>query len=122
MDILIGKDRTGRSDYNASIRQHTSAYVSIRILLERIGRVVQTAAGHMSADVSIRMHMPADVSIRMHMSADVSIHMHVPADVSIRMHMSADVSIRMHMSADVSIRIRGRVVHTAAGHADADVC
>jgi hypothetical protein len=90
---------------NVSIRQHTSAYVSIPC----------------AAYVSIRLHTSAYVSIRQHTSAYVA--QHTSAYVSIRappalpcccaqetrgaegsQHTSAYVSIRQHTSAYVSIR------------------
>jgi hypothetical protein len=85
-----------------SIRQHTSAYVSIR---------------QPSAYVSIRQHTSAYVSIRQHTSAYVSIRQHTSAYVSIRQHTSAYVSIRQHTSAYVSIRQHtlGRVTSSSGG-------
>jgi hypothetical protein len=82
-----------------TLRQHTSAYVSIR--------------QHTSAYVSIRQHTSACVCIRQHASACVnasassayvSICQHTSACVSMRQHTSAYVSIRQHTSAYVSIR------------------
>jgi hypothetical protein len=81
-----------------SIRQHTSAYVSIRT----------------SAYVSIRQHTSAYASIRQHTSARcpfISIRQHTQACVSIRQHTSTYVSkvpvtppcICQHMSAYASI-------------------
>jgi hypothetical protein len=86
-----------------SIRQHTSAYVSIRS--------AHTSA-HTSASSALRREPPrrsapllpapvAYVSIRQHTSAYVSIRQHTAAYVSIRVlfrvqHSSAYVSIREH--------------------------
>jgi hypothetical protein len=72
-----------------SIRQHTSAYVSI---------CQMRATQHTSAYVSIcqmraTQHTSAYVSIRQHTSAYVRCEQH-----SIRQHTSAYVSIRQHMS------------------------
>jgi hypothetical protein len=59
-----------RPPCRSCIRQHTSAYVSIR--------------QHTSACVRIRQHTSAYVSIRQHASACVSIRPHTSAYVSIR--------------------------------------
>jgi hypothetical protein len=100
-----------------SIRQHTSAYVSIRqhSFSMRPGgsNATSTALPQPLAYVSIRLH-----SIRQHTAAYVSIrHFHRPPggraanrclhyrhNGSIRQHTSAYVSIRQHTSAYVSIR------------------
>jgi hypothetical protein len=57
------------------IRQHTSAYVSMR--------------RHTLACVSIRQHTSAHVSIRQRASACVSIRQHTSAHVSVRQHTCA---------------------------------
>ncbi len=99
-----------------SIRQHTSAYVSIRHL--RASAPTCSIRQHTSAYVSIRQHTSAYVtcvqvlqpsayvSIRQHTSAYVTcVQVLQPsAYVSIRQHTSAYVSIRQHTSAYVSIR------------------
>jgi hypothetical protein len=81
------------------IRQHTSAYVSIRNK-----KTCALNALQQPAYVSIRQHTSAYVSIHQHTSAYVSIRQHTSAYVSIRQHTSAHVSIRQHTSAYVSIR------------------
>jgi hypothetical protein len=90
-----------------SIRQHTSAYVSIRHILASTSTPVYAnrwCTEHTSAHVSTRQHTSAYVSIRQPTSADVSRRQHTSADVSKRQHTSAYVSIRQHTSAYVSIR------------------
>ncbi len=94
-----------------SIRQHTSAYVSIRqayvsICQMRICSRAQHSQQHTSAYVSIRQHTSAYVSIRQHTSAYVKCESAVGRSTlnSIRQHTSAYVSIRQHTSAYVSIR------------------
>jgi hypothetical protein len=86
------------------IRQHTSAYVSIRQHTSL--PIHQQAAFLHTSYVSIRQHTLAHVSIRQHTSAYLSIPQHTStsAYVSIRQHTSAYVSIRQHTSAYVSIR------------------
>jgi hypothetical protein len=83
-----------------SIRQHTSAYVSIR--------------QHESACVSMRQHTSAYVSMRQHASAYV-MRPHTSAYVSIRQHTSAYVSIRQH--APTCSRTRMRRLRKRAGAA-----
>jgi isocitrate/isopropylmalate dehydrogenase len=110
-----------------SIREHTSAYVSIRLLLECGDLLLHVthhlARQHTSAYVSIRQQTSAYASIRQH--RDLLLHVthhlaqcahvrcclvrllrqHASAYVSIiRQHTSAYVSIRQHTSAYVSIR------------------
>jgi hypothetical protein len=89
------------SSSRISIRQHTSAYVSIRQRLrqERAPLPHASAAAAGSAPAP-----PAYVSIRQHTSAYVSIRQHTSAYVSIRQHTSAYVSIRQHTSAYASMR------------------
>ncbi len=107
-----------------SIRQYTSAYVSIHT------SAYVSIRQHTSAYVSIRQHTSAYVSIRQRTAAYVRIRQHTAAlrghcrkavaqpplrtprsyigacgaCVSIRQHTSAYVSIRQHTSAYVSIR------------------
>jgi hypothetical protein len=76
-----------------SIRQHTSAYVSIR-QHSYCTKLRTFCTEHTSAYVSIRQHTSAYASIRQHTSAYASIRQHTPAYVSIRQHTSAYVSIR----------------------------
>jgi hypothetical protein len=89
-----------------SIRQHTSAYVSIRSAYVSI---------RTSAYVSMRQiclpqceeppeRAPRRASIRQHTSAYASIRQHASAYASIRQHTSAYVSIRQHTSAYVRMR------------------
>jgi hypothetical protein len=103
-----------------SIRQHTLAYVSIRIHLRNKEAGVAPGATY----VSIRQHTSASVSIRQHTSAYVSIHRlehleqrHTPVfpPESCRENLKAHptwtrapayVSIRQHPSASVSRRDR----------------
>jgi hypothetical protein len=102
----------------ASIREHTSAYVSIRQRLA-CGRLRRRKGRSPSATayVSIRQHTSAFISMRQHASAYVSIRQHTSAThllavaaakrqkserSSIRQHTSAYVSIRQHASAYVS--------------------
>jgi hypothetical protein len=96
---------------------HTSAYVSIRMLIQadrppliRINRrhcMRQHTSAYVTAYVSIRqhtsLHTSAYVSIRQP-SAYVSMRQHTSAYFSTRQHTSAYVSIRQHTSAYVSIR------------------
>jgi hypothetical protein len=84
-------EHTRRRDAVTSLRQHTSAYVSI------------SQHQHTSAYVSIRRDLrcsspslPSYVSIRQHTSAYVSIRQHTSAYVSMRQHTSEYVSIRQH--------------------------
>ncbi len=99
-----------------SIRQHTSAYVSFSIRLYSgalrhfwgsskalVRALVGSTKGSIKAlwRLSIRQHTSAHVSIRQHTSAYVSMQQHTSACVSIRQHTSAYVSI---LSAYVSIR------------------
>jgi hypothetical protein len=113
--------------YIYSIRQHTSAYVSIRQhTLKR--QWERRRRQHTSAYVSIRQHTSAYVKEavgeeeayraerpvrRTHVHAAtcayVSIRQHTSACVSIRQHTSAYVSIRQHTSAYVSIRAHGNL-------------
>ncbi len=76
-----------------SIRQHMSAYVSVSIR-QNIFSIRQNS----SAYVSIRQHTSAYVSIRQHASA------YVQHTYSIRQYISVYVSMRKHTSAFVSIR------------------
>jgi hypothetical protein len=69
-------DRLVRRLQSESIRQHTSACVSIR---DRLVRRLQS-----ERYVSIRQHASAYVSIRQHTSAYVSIRQHTSAYGSIR--------------------------------------
>ncbi len=82
------RDKTTTFKTYVSMRQHTSAYVSIR----RTSHKTCTPF----ASASIRPHTSAYVSIRQHTSAYVSIRQHTSAYVSIRLHMPAYVSIRQH--------------------------
>jgi hypothetical protein len=92
-----------------SIRQHTSAYVSIRqepshrlrpLPLPMRSAYVQSGVRH---TFSIRSVMrSAYVSKRQHTSAYVSICRYTSASVSIRQHMSAYVGICQQASAYVS--------------------
>jgi hypothetical protein len=86
-----------------SIRQHTSAYLSIRQhsrgtdVFPRDIRLLPTPSPacirqHTSAYVSIRQHTSAYLSIR----EDSSLLPLLPEYVSIRQHTSAYVSIRQH--------------------------
>jgi hypothetical protein len=83
-----------------SIRQHKSAYGSIRQhthLRQHIARQHSTAHiihQHTSAYVSIRQHMSAYVSTRQH--THLRPHIGSSAFVSIHQHTSAYVSIRQH--------------------------
>jgi hypothetical protein len=89
-----------------SIRQHTSAYVSIR------EKCRQQTTAYVSPNTSayVNAYRPpatsAYVSIRQHTSAYVSIRERIPASrhARIRQHTSAYVRIRQHTSAYVSIR------------------
>ncbi len=94
-----------------SIRQHTSAYVSIS--QQRLGYVVDDTS---STRTSIRQHTSAYVSIRQHTSAYVSIRQHTSAYVSIRQHTSAYVSIRQHTSAKYSTIQAAPVITQARVH------
>jgi hypothetical protein len=118
---------------NVSIRQHTSAHVSMRqhsvfyyflsiaaadlptgalyhrVHAQRLNRhrYPVSIREHTSAYVSIYQHTPEYVSIYQHTSAYVayvSIRQHTLAHVSIRQHTSAYVSTRQHTSAYVSTR------------------
>ncbi len=79
-----------------SIRQHTSAYASIRQKMR-----VTPCSKHTSAYVSIRQHTPAYTSIRQKMRITPCSKVR-PAYVSIRQHTSAYVSIRQHTPADAN--------------------
>ncbi len=110
------------------IRQHTSAYVSIRqhtsvSIRVLIGRTTcRCRSLHTSAYVSMRQHASACVSqhtridrahrmslLELPVSASACARLlkilHTSAYVSIRQHTSAYVSIRQHTSAYVSIRV-----------------
>jgi hypothetical protein len=104
-----------------SIRQQTSAYVSIRqhthmctyttnVYIRHVTPAIVAAPTvsihqrNTSAYVSIPQHTSAYVSTRQHTSANVSTRQHTSAYVSIRQHTSAYVSIRQHTSAYVSMR------------------
>jgi hypothetical protein len=108
-----------------SIRQYTSAYVSIRwgALRRQPGwrrrqscqclyfctskqvLLYQYASTCVPGVVtSVSQHPSAYVSIRQHTTASVRIRQHSSASVSIRQHTSAYVSICQHSSAYVNIR------------------
>ncbi len=106
-----------------SIRQHTSAYVSMRQHTRSIRQlkpayvrvpalveeaVVNTSVRELDAPVPTCQHTSAYVSIRQHTPAYASIAyanlMRPCPPVSKRQHTSAYVSIRQHTSAYVSIR------------------
>jgi hypothetical protein len=74
------------AQHNCSIRQHASAYVSIR---QHTGRQGAPVLNTTAAYVSIRQHTSAYFSIRQHTLAYVSIRQHTSAYVSIRQHTSA---------------------------------
>jgi hypothetical protein len=110
--------------WSASIRPHTSAYVSIRPHTEEVsGRGLSIVCQHTSACVRMRQHtsaygggvgprvvdsLPAYVRIRPHTLACVSIRQHTSACVN--MHTSAYVSKIQHTPAYVSIRQQMRLV------------
>jgi hypothetical protein len=75
---------------SAYARQHTSAYVSIRLY------TYVSISQHMSAYGSIRQHTAAYVSIRQHTSVYVSIRQHTSACVSIRQHASFAIHKHTH--------------------------
>jgi hypothetical protein len=83
-----------RSSAYGSIRQHTSAYVSICQLHYQRSPLL-CIRQHTSAYASIRQHMPAGYvsirSMRQHTSAYASIRQHTPAYVNIRQHTPAHV-------------------------------
>jgi hypothetical protein len=86
--VVAREDRV-RCSRRHSMRQHTSAYVSIRQqLLAVVAREdrVRCSRRHKS---SIRQHTSAYVSIRQHTSEYVSIRQHTSEYVSIRQHTSA---------------------------------
>jgi hypothetical protein len=87
-----------------SIRQHTSAYVSIRASSISIrSRCCRGTAAH----VSIRQHTSAYAQAQSPSAADaaeVPHHTSAYVSISIRQHTSAHVSTRQHTSAYVSIR------------------
>jgi hypothetical protein len=105
--------RAGKSEgAYVSIRQHTSAYVSIRVPLLRAGKSQRASASLLS---SVTKNTPASVfvSIRQHTSAYVSIRQHTSAEslgvaclecdeeytcVSIHQHTSVYVRIRLNVS------------------------
>jgi hypothetical protein len=70
---------------NASIHQHTSAYVSIRQHTSAYASIRQHTSAYVSIPVAKR-EAPREMnaSIHQHMSAYVSICQHTPAYVSIR--------------------------------------
>jgi hypothetical protein len=91
---------------DGGVRQHTSAYVSIRMPpapghLMREETVAYAAA--LAARCAARKSSASVRILRQHTSAYVSIRQHTSAYVSIRQHTSAYVSIRQHTSAYVSI-------------------
>ena len=81
---------------SVSIRQHTAAYVSIRL------RCIRMLPRAIQEDAPPSLLVPACVSIRLHTSAYVSMRQHTSVYVSIRQHTSEYVSIRLHTSAYVS--------------------
>jgi hypothetical protein len=98
-----------------SIRQHTSAYVSIR--QHTCVTCTLLVPQHTSAHANVRQHPSASISIHQHTSAYVSIRSCPPpccapcmprtsAYVSIRQHTSAYASIRQHTSAYASIPVQ----------------
>ncbi len=125
-NLIATADREGTLYAYVSIRQHTSAYVSIRSNLissplptVKVPYIRQHTyiSQDTSAYVSIRQHTPAYVSIRQHTSAygrisSPMLHMcrHTVIHVS-SYYKSAYVSIRQHTSAYVSIR-----QHTVVSH------
>jgi hypothetical protein len=88
------------------MRQHTSAYVSIRAI-RRAARRGGRAQATPSAYVSIRQHTPACVSIRQHTSAYVPLAKRVARLVEederklLHLHTSAYVRIRQHTSVPI---------------------
>jgi hypothetical protein len=95
-----------------SIRQHTSAYVSIRrfhhrclfLLYQTNLYIYITIYIYIYIYIYIHIYIYLEyVSIRQHTSAHVSTRQHTSAHVSTRQHTSAHVSIRQHTSAHVSI-------------------
>jgi hypothetical protein len=92
-----------------SLRQHTSAYARIRQhtrLSQQPAWLVRRKQCSIatSAYVSIRQHTSSYVIIRQQTPACVSICQHTPAYARTRQHTSAHVSIRQHTPAHVSIR------------------
>jgi hypothetical protein len=85
------------------IRQHTSAYVSIR---------QHTAPLQLQAPLQLR----CQYLYFLYYSAYVSIRQHTSAYVSMRQHTSAYVSIRQHTSAYVALRLP-RLLMASAWHA-----
>jgi hypothetical protein len=123
------------------LRQHTSAYVSIRqhtsgvhSVHQRLPQRLHYAAPsayvsirqHTSAYVSIRQHTTAYDSIRQHTSAHVSIHRPVPpARIGSEVHarllqFRMQVSIRQHTSA--YINMHARLLGTGTGLVSAMAC
>ncbi len=90
----LARAEVQRTSASVSIRQHTSAYVSIRQHMacecppkrKCAQALARAEVQHTSAYVSIRQHPSASVSIRQHPSASVSIRQHPSAYVSIRQH------------------------------------
>jgi hypothetical protein len=106
---LVGSSRSGGGIYVYSIRQHTSACVSIfarRVLTRRRYICIQ----YTSACVSMRQQRRRYICIQ-HTSACVSMRQDTSACVRIRQHASAYVSMRQHASAYVSMR-----QHTSAAY------
>jgi hypothetical protein len=113
-----------------SIRQHTSAYVSIRqqasacdhtsdcdfwaVALTLLHLSIISPLSLSLKEATLRQHTSAYVSIRQNKSAYVSIRLALyaisggcrnsPAYISIRQHTSAYVSLRQHTPAYASIR------------------
>jgi hypothetical protein len=109
MRLLTVPSAVGEPAY-VSVRQRTSAYVSIRQHIRQRTSAYVSVRQHTSCGSSARgspitcMHTSAYVSIRQHTSAYVSIRQHTPAYASIRQNTPAYVSIRQHTSAYASIR------------------
>jgi hypothetical protein len=98
------------------IRQHTSAYVSIRLAFRhRVGHQCYALCAQGVAYVSIRQHTSA-VSVRLAFCHRVG-HQCYALYVSIRQHTSAYVSIRQHTS--VQTDACGRI---AVGHQCCALC
>jgi hypothetical protein len=105
------------------MRQHTSAYVSIRQhTLQPAAACAELRRQPLAVGVSancrefrctcrwLKCALPLSrsasvISRRQHTSAYVSIRQHTSAYVSIRQHTSAYVSIRQHTSAYVSVHL-----------------
>jgi hypothetical protein len=102
------------------IRQHTSAYVSIRQHTAGVQLARDSITCKHTSYVSIRQHTSAYVSIRQHTSAYVSIRWHTAGGVQLAQEIAKGeagwgngratsyVSIRQHTSAYVSLRPNGR--------------